>query len=155
MKSNRVKSKLVGAEDAAQVHVVILDSGEEAFAALTRFANESGISAASLTAIGAFERATVGWFDLASKNYRKIEVNEQCEVLSAIGDIAVGDDGKPSLHVHIVLGLADGSTRGGHLLAGAVRPTLEVVLTEVPVRLRRKKRADLGIALIDLASGRG
>jgi uncharacterized protein len=150
-----MKSKLVAAEEGAQIHVAILDSGEEAFATLTRFAAEAGISAASLTAIGAFERATVGWFDFASKSYRKIEVNEQCEVLSAIGDVAVGDDGKPSLHVHIVLGLSDGSTRGGHLLAGTVRPTLEVVLTEVPVALRRKKRADLGIALIDLAAARG
>ncbi|HEY9453795.1 MAG TPA: PPC domain-containing DNA-binding protein [Bradyrhizobium sp.] len=150
-----MKSKLVAAEEQAQVHVVVLDSAEEAFAALTRFAGEAGISAASLTAIGAFERATVGWFDFASKSYRKIEVDEQCEVLSAIGDVAVGDDGKPSLHVHIVLGLSDGSTRGGHLLAGTVRPTLEVVLTEVPVALRRRKRADLGIALIDLAATRG
>jgi predicted DNA-binding protein with PD1-like motif len=150
-----MKSKRIGADEQGQVHVIILDAGEEAFAVLTRFANEEGISAASLTAIGAFERATVGWFDIASKSYRKIEVNEQCEVLSAIGDIAVGDDGKPSLHVHIVLGLADGSTRGGHLLAGTVRPTLEVVLTEVPATLRRKKRPDLGIALIDLAAARG
>ncbi len=149
-----MKSKLVAAENAPQIHVVILDPGEEAFAALTRFAHEAGIAAASLTAIGAFERATVGWFDIASKSYRKIEVNEQCEVLSAIGDVAVGDDGKPSLHVHIVLGLADGSTRGGHLLAGTVRPTLEVIMTEVTATLRRKKRADLGIALIDLAAAR-
>lgn len=150
-----MKSRLVTAKEEAQVHVVVLDSGEEAFATLGRFAGEAGISAASLTAIGAFERATVGWFDFASKSYHKIEVNEQCEVLSAIGDVAIGDDGKPSLHVHIVLGLSDGSTRGGHLLAGTVRPTLEVVLTKVPVALRRKKRADLGIALIDLAATRG
>jgi predicted DNA-binding protein with PD1-like motif len=149
-----MKSKFVGVREQSQVHVVVLDSGEEAFAALTRFANESGLSAASLTAIGAFQRATVGWFDMASKSYRKIEVNEQCEVLSAIGDIAIGDDGKPSLHVHIVLGLADGSTRGGHLLAGTVRPTLEVILTEVPAMLRRKKKPDLGIALIDLEAAR-
>jgi predicted DNA-binding protein with PD1-like motif len=150
-----MKSRVVTSEEEAQVHVVVLDSGEEAFATLARFAGEAGISAASLTAIGAFERATVGWFDFASKSYRKIEVNEQCEVLSAIGDVAIGDDGKPSLHIHIVLGLSDGSTRGGHLLAGTVRPTLEVVLTEVAVALRRKKRADLGIALIDLAATRG
>ena len=89
-----MKSKHIAADTEAQVHVIILDSGEEAFAALTRFVGEPGISAASLTAIGAFERATVGWFDIASKSYRKIEVNEQCEVLSAIGDVAVGDDGK-------------------------------------------------------------
>jgi predicted DNA-binding protein with PD1-like motif len=150
-----MKSRVVPSREEAQVHVVVLDSGEEAFATLARFAGEAGITAASLTAIGAFERATVGWFDFASKSYRKIEVNEQCEVLSAIGDVAIGDDGKPSLHIHIVLGLSDGSTRGGHLLAGTVRPTLEVVLTEVAVALRRKKRADLGIALIDLAATRG
>src|SRR6266436_5776334 len=127
-----MKNKLVSDDPGARVHVVILDSGEEVFTALTRFANEAKITAASVTAIGAFEKATVGWFDFASKTYKKIEVAEQCEVLSAIGDVAVGDDGKASLHVHIVLGLSDGSTRGGHLLAGTVRPTLEVVLTEVP-----------------------
>src|SRR5204863_1139024 len=136
----------------ANVHVVILDAGEEAFAALTRFANAEKLAAASLTAIGAFERATVGWFDLKAKDYRKIEINQQCEVLSALGDVAIGDDGKASLHVHVVLGLSDGSTRGGHLLAGTVRPTLEVILTEVPSKLRRKKRADLGIALIDIGA---
>jgi predicted DNA-binding protein with PD1-like motif len=147
-----MRSKLVSDDPGAQVHIVILETGDEAFAALTKFANEAGISAASLTAIGAFERATVGWFDFGSKSYRKIEVNEQCEVLSAIGDVAIGDDGKASLHVHIVLGLSDGSTRGGHLLAGMVRPTLEVMLTETSAKLRRKKRADLGIALIDIAA---
>jgi uncharacterized protein len=150
-----MKSKQVTYEPGAQVHVVILDTGEEALAALVQFANDTKILAASLTAIGAFEKAVVGWFDFASKSYRKIEVNEQCEVLSAIGDVAVGDDGKASLHIHIVLGLSDGSTRGGHLLAGRVRPTLEAVLTEAPKALRRRKRADLGIALIDVAAGQG
>jgi predicted DNA-binding protein with PD1-like motif len=143
MKSRRV------AEGPANVHVVILDAGEEAFAALTRFANAEKLSAASLTAIGAFEKATIGWFDLAAKDYRKIEINEQCEVLSALGDVAIGDDGMASLHVHVVLGLSDGTTRGGHFLSGIVRPTLEVVLTEAPATLRRRKRADLGIALVD------
>ena len=145
-----MKSKLVTAREEAQVHVVVLDSGEEAFATLARFAGEAGISAASLTAIGAFERATVGWFDFDSKSYRKIEVNEQCEVLSAIGDVAVGDDGKPSLHIHIVLGLSDGSTRGGHLLEGSVQPTLEITVQESPAYLRRRKRPEIGAALIDL-----
>ena len=147
-----MKSQLVSDTADAQVHVVILDAGEEAFAALTKFANDKKLAAASLTAIGAFEKATVGWFDLAAKSYRKIEVGEQSEVLSAIGDVATGGDGRASLHIHIVLGLSDGSTRGGHLLAGTVRPTLEVVLTEVPSKLRRKKRPDLGIALIDIGA---
>jgi predicted DNA-binding protein with PD1-like motif len=61
----------------------------------------------------------------------------------------VGQDG-PILHVHVVLGLSDGTTRGGHLLEGQVFPTLEVVVTETPAELRKVMRPDLGIALIDL-----
>src|SRR5882757_8411792 len=145
-----MKSQRIASEGAVDTLIVILDNGEEAFSTLQNYARQEEIFAASLTAIGAFARATVGWFDFASKSYKEVEIDEQCEVLSAIGDVAVGDDGKASLHVHIVLGLSDGSTRGGHLLAGTVRPTLEVVVTEVPARLRRKKRADLGIALVDI-----
>src|SRR6185312_1798558 len=104
-----------------------------------------------LTAIGAFERATVGWFDLKRRAYHPIAIEEQCEALSLIGDIALGDDGQPSLHAHAVLGLRDGSTRGGHLLKAIVRPTLEVTLVETPAPLRRRRRPELGIALIDLA----
>jgi predicted DNA-binding protein with PD1-like motif len=146
-----MKSKVVSGSTDSRTTIVVLDSGEEAFSALTRFANDVGISGASLTAIGAFENAIVGWFDFATKSYKKIKVDEQCEVLSAIGDVAIGDDGKASLHVHVVLGLADGTTRGGHLLEGKVRPTLEVVLEEASAGLRRRKRPELGIALIELA----
>jgi uncharacterized protein len=145
-----MKTAKIAGDAGAETRVVILETGEEAFSALTKAADDAGITAASLTAIGAFESAVVGWFDFAKKAYRKIEIAQQCEVLSAIGDVAVGDDGKASLHVHVVLGLFDGTTRGGHLLEGKVRPTLEVVLTDTPVKLRRKKQADLGIALIDL-----
>jgi predicted DNA-binding protein with PD1-like motif len=147
-----MKSKLVAAVAGERTFVVVLDAGEEAFTTLTAFAAAEGIRGASLTALGAFERATVGWFDIQAKTYRKIPVPDQSEVLSAIGDIADGDDGKPSLHMHVVLGFADGSTRGGHLLEAVVRPTLEVALVETPAHLRRRKRPDLGIALIDLSA---
>ncbi|MER9654224.1 DNA-binding protein [Mesorhizobium sp. M0152] len=145
-----MKSRLVNEVDGQRTFVVVLDPGEEAFTTLTAFAADQKLDGASLTAIGAFERATVGWFDLNAKTYRRIPIDEQCEVLSAIGDIALGDDGQPSLHIHAVFGLSDGSTRGGHLLEGIVRPTLEVTLVEAPGRLRRSRRPELGIALIDL-----
>jgi hypothetical protein len=89
-----MKNTKIAGDAGSETRVVILDSGEEAFATLTKFANETGITAASLTAIGAFEKATIGWFDFDKKTYKKIEVDQQCEVLSAIGDVAVGDDGK-------------------------------------------------------------
>ena len=150
-----MKSKVVSSNGDSRTIIIVLETGEEAFATLTQFANTSGISGASLTAIGAFENAVVGWFDIATRSYKKIRVDEQCEVLSAIGDVAIGDDGKASLHVHVVLGLADGTTRGGHLLEGKVRPTLEVVLEEASAGLRRRKRPELGIALIELSDEAG
>jgi predicted DNA-binding protein with PD1-like motif len=143
-----MKSKVV--EDADVVtYVLVCDPGEDAVAALADFARAERLEAAQITAVGAFERATVGWFDRAAKEYRRIPVDEQCEVLSLIGDVAEGQDG-PSVHVHVVLGLADGTTRGGHLLEGQVFPTLEAIVTETPAALRKVARPDLGIAVIDL-----
>ena len=137
-------------EGPNRVFVLILDQGEEAFAAITEFANRERIDGASITAVGAFSEAKVGWFDLAARKYKPIVVKEQCEVLSLIGDVAQGDDGKASLHLHAVLGLQDGSLRGGHFLSGSVQPTLEVTITETVEHLRRKRCADLGIALISI-----
>jgi len=145
-----MKSRQVYSQAGLRTFVLILDPGDEAFGAIGAFARDQQLEAASLSAIGAFERATVGWFDLDARTYRPIEVSQQCEALSLLGDIAVGDDGKSNLHVHCVLGLRDGSTRGGHLLEAIVRPTLEVTLVETPAHLRRRKRPELGLALIDL-----
>ncbi len=58
----------------------------------------------------------MGWFDLQKKSYKPIEIDRQCEALILVGDIATGDDGKPSVHIHAVVGLSDGTTRGGDLL---------------------------------------
>jgi uncharacterized protein len=143
-----MKTKVV--EDADVVtYVVVCDPGDEAVSALTQFARSEHLAAAQITAVGAFEHATVGWFDPAARDYRRINVDQQCELLSLIGDVAEGQDG-PVLHMHAVLGLSDGTTRGGHLLEAKVFPTLEAVVTETPARLRKVFRPDIGIALIDL-----
>jgi hypothetical protein len=84
-----MQSKLVAESAGQRTFIIILDPGEEAFQSISDFAVKEGFSAASLTALGAFFEATVGWFDLAERTYRKIPVAQQCEVLSAVGDIAV------------------------------------------------------------------
>jgi predicted DNA-binding protein with PD1-like motif len=144
-----MKSRLIAEQGPERTFVLILDEGEEAFTFITRFATDNSLTGASLTALGAFSQATVGWFDLVTKTYRPIPVQEQCEALSLIGDIATGDDGMPSLHMHAVLGLKDGSTRGGHFLQGHVRPTLEVVIVETAAHLHRRKHPEHGVALLD------
>src|ERR1700722_18121797 len=114
-----MKSKVV-VEGRERTFVLILDPAEEAFRSISKFTDQENISGASVTAIGAFEHAKVGWFDIEAKRYKSLPVGEQCEVLSLVGDIAQGDDGKASLHHHAVLGLSGGSVRGGHLKEGIV-----------------------------------
>lgn len=144
-----MKTKLINS-GSQRTFVAILHRGDEVLARLQDFAMREGVSAAQLTAIGAFSHAALGYFDWSTKAYRRIPVEEQVEVVSLIGDIALGDDRRPALHIHAVLGRSDGVALGGHLMESHVRPTLEVVLTESPTHLHRRKDEDSGLALIKL-----
>jgi predicted DNA-binding protein with PD1-like motif len=143
-----MKSKLIH-EGAQKTFALVLEKDNEVVQELTRFAKQEKLDATELTAIGAFRSAVLGFFDREKKDYKKIAVNEQVEVLSLIGDIALSR-GEPKLHAHVVLGKADGTACGGHLLEAYVWPTLEVVLTESPSYLRRKMDEETGLPLIDL-----
>lgn len=93
-------------------YIAVLEPGDEAVGTLARLIGELGLSTAQVTAVGAFQSAVVGWFDREARDYRRIPVDQQCEILSLVGDVAQGPDG-PVLHAHVVLGLPDGTTRGG------------------------------------------
>ena len=126
---------------------LIFETGEDPVAGLNRFAAEHNLGACRFTAIGAFSEAVLGYFDWQKKDYERILVKEQVEVLALVGDIA-SQDGKPKIHAHVVLGRRDGSARGGHLLEARVRPTLELILTESPAYLSREYDPASGLALI-------
>jgi uncharacterized protein len=146
-----VKTAILSTDDdsaRSRAYVVVGEPGEDAYSILDQFARDQALTAAQLTGVGAFAHATVGWFDRQDKEYRRIEIGQQCELLSLVGDIAqAGND--PQVHAHVVLGLADGTTRGGHLLQAEIWPTLEVIVRESPSQLRKTSHPELGLALID------
>jgi uncharacterized protein len=82
-------------------------------------------------------------------NQASVSLDEQLELLSLIGNIAL-KDGKPRVHAHAVVGKRDGPAHGGHLLQARVRPTCEVVLTESPSHLKKEFDPVAGIAPIKL-----
>ena len=141
-----MRSKLLNS-DQERTFAVIFETGDEAVAGLTRFAEAQKLTASRFTAIGAFESVVLGYFDWQKKDYERIAVDEQVEVVALIGDVAL-DGNKPELHAHAVVGLRNGHTRGGHLLEARVRPTLEVILTESPAHLQREHDPETGLALI-------
>jgi hypothetical protein len=117
-------------------------------ACLQSFIEKEKISAAQITAIGALSDAKLNYFDWDKKKYEPIPVTEQVEVASMIGDVALSPEGKPALHIHVVLGRRNGSALAGHLSEAHVRPTLEVILTEPPVHLTKVHDPESGLALI-------
>jgi predicted DNA-binding protein with PD1-like motif len=127
---------------------VVFESGEEVMSRLQRFCEEQELTAARFTAIGAFSAATLGYFDWNRKDYDKIPINEQVEVLSLMGDVSMYEDA-PKLHAHVVLGNREGNALGGHLLEAYVRPTLEVLVVESPGHLRRCMDKESGLPLIN------
>src|SRR5579871_6321341 len=126
-----MRSKLLVDSPSEKTWAVIFEKGEEAMGGLLEFAGKQSVRAGHFTAIGAFSKAVLGYFDWKTKQYRRIPVDEQVEVVTLLGDIAL-ENGKPKVHAHAVLAKRGGVTAGGHLLEGHVRPTLEVVLSQSP-----------------------
>lgn len=144
-----MQSRLLHDADGQRTFAIVLKTGDEAIGCLQAFARRERLSAAQFTAIGAFGRATLGYFDWEQKDYVRNQIEEQVEVASLIGDVALAQAGEPALHVHVVLGRRNGNAIAGHLLEAEVRPTLEIVLTESPAHLRKRHDAESGLALIE------
>ena len=143
-----MKSKLIHEHDGeTDLRPDLRDGRRGRWRASSEFARQHGLGAARFTAIGAFQEATLGYFDWQTKEYRKIPVREQVEVLSLVGDVAQ-QDGEPKVHAHVVVGRSDGSTRA----ATCWRPTSgrpwRSCWSSLPRHLRKEHDPASGLALI-------
>jgi len=144
----RMKVQMLNPGEPTKRYAVIFYQGDEALSGLLQFAQQYHVTSAHFTAIGAVNGATVGWFDPQRKMYKKILINGQHEVIGMSGDIALYQ-GQPVVHTHMLVGASDGTTRGGHVLAAYVSPTLEVMVTIDPVTMQKRFDPDTDLTLID------
>jgi uncharacterized protein len=143
-----MRSKLIA--EYPKTFVVILDTGDEILSSLKSFARTEHLAGSSFKAIGALSAVELGWLNWETRKYETaVKLQEQVELLSLIGDIALKDD-EPQVHAHLVIGRQDGTAHGGHLLSASVRPTCEIVITESPQHLQKEIDPVSGIALIRL-----
>ena len=116
---------------------------------LASFAAREDIGSAEVSGIGAFQRAVVGFYDPATRDYDKLAVDDDTEVLALNGNLSLLE-GAPRVHLHATLSRRDGSTVGGHLFEGTVGATVEMFVREEPGPLRRLPDEAVGIPLLDL-----
>jgi uncharacterized protein len=132
-----------------KTYALIFGKGDEVLSGLTEFAEHENIQAAQISAIGAFQHAVFAWFDDERKAFRNVPIDRQVEACSVLGDIG-SFGGKPTVHVHGVVALPTGETRGGHMLEAYVWPTLELFLTAFPEPLIKVHDDETDLALFDL-----
>lgn len=136
------------AEGGETTFALVFQKGDEVMSELTAFARANRLRASRLSGIGAFSDVVLGYFDRNKMDYERIKIDEQVEVLSFIGNVAL-KDGEPHVHAHVTLGRSDGSGCGGHLFEAHVFPTLELSLTDSPSHLIKRADEETGLALID------
>ena len=141
-----MRSKLLQ-QDPQRTYMLVFEPGDEVIPPLMDFARAHRLHSCRVMGIGGFSRVTLGYFDMNALAYKEIPVEEQVEVVSLLGNIALYEN-EPRLHAHVLIGRSDGSAMGGHLLDATVQPTLEVMLMETPTPLERTKDSITGLPLL-------
>ena len=82
--------------------IVRIDRGEEIVENLKRFCEESGVRSGAVSGIGATNRAVIGLFKTATKEYLSHEMTGDLEITNLTGNISTMD-GELYLHLHVTL----------------------------------------------------
>lgn len=92
---------------------------------LTRICVRYGVRLGTVHALGAVQRARIGYYDQGKKEYRFIEFDRHMEIVQLVGNVSVRD-AKPMVHAHVTLADDQGRAFGGHLAPGTVVFACEV-----------------------------
>jgi hypothetical protein len=96
-----------------------LPHGSDLLEELTTICRDQGFSCGRIEAIGAVQKASIGYYDQSSRTYEYMQFDEALEILKLCGNISI-KDGEPMVHAHITLGDKEGRAFGGHLGPGTI-----------------------------------
>lgn len=133
-----------------------IGKGADLLDALHAVCREANVRLGRVEAVGAVERARVGYYDQKARAYVFQDVPHACEIVSLLGNVSI-KDGEAFVHAHVALAPAGGRTVGGHLAAGTVVFACEYMIQELEgPPLARAHDEATGLPLWDSGrSGRG
>jgi uncharacterized protein len=130
--------------DDGKAAFVSLERGEDLVQALNQAVEAMGLEAATVQVIGGLEAATVGYFDPATREYVPTSTGH-VEICAGLGNVSIRD-GRPFVHLHLVLSGPDGSAVGGHAMDGCRAFVVEAYFRKLdgpaPVR---QETPDMGL----------
>jgi uncharacterized protein len=115
----------------ARTYKVHMVKGDELLSGLTDFAEKYKIKNGHFTALGAINKGLFGWSDVErGLGQKKIEMNQEAEIVSLMGGITTDNQGRPTVHAHGTVALSDGSVKGGHWWEAHVSIIADIFVTE-------------------------
>ena len=104
--------------------------GDEIMSGMTEFAETYRIKNGHFTGLGAINKALFGWSDVErGLGQKKIELNEEAEIIAFLGSISTDSQGRSNVHAHGAVALSDGSVKGGHWWEAHISNIAEVFVT--------------------------
>jgi predicted DNA-binding protein with PD1-like motif len=107
-----------------------LAHGCDLLAELVTIAKKNDITLGRIEAIGAVQKACVGFYDQSSHQYGFHTFDRPMEIINLAGNVSMKDDA-PMVHAHITLGDEDGTLFGGHLGPGTLVFACEVMIQRI------------------------
>lgn len=104
-----------------------LSHGEDLLSGITDRCTREGIRLGRVEAVGAVQRARLGFYHQLNREYRFFTLNEPLELTCLSGNISIRDGG-PCLHAHVTFSDSRGRAFGGHLAEGTVVFACEFVI---------------------------
>lgn len=123
-----------------------LEKGDEVHSSLVEIAEREKIAGGWLSGIGAASDVELGYYDLERKEYDRVRIDGDVEIVSASGTVGLVD-GKPFVHLHAVVSDRNCATRGGHLFRAVTGATLEFVLFVANAPIERTRDEATGLNL--------
>ncbi len=105
--------------------LLVIGEGEPIVKGIAEWCGKQNIFSGAFFAIGAARGITLAYYSTGKKEYIEKRVEEQCEILSLAGNIAL-ENNSPIIHAHISLATKDFSVIGGHFVEGTAGPMVEV-----------------------------
>ncbi|SET64926.1 hypothetical protein SAMN05660297_03044 [Natronincola peptidivorans] len=127
-------------------YVLRLDKGEEVVETLKKFCQQQKITLGWVKGIGAVDKATIGLFEVDSKQYHSVELKGDYEITSLLGNISTMK-GETYLHLHINLSDAEYKTYGGHLNEAVISATGEFLIEAIEGSIDREFNQEIGLNL--------
>ncbi len=104
-----------------------LTYGSDLIEELTDICIRKNIRLGRIEALGAVQKACIGYYDQNSREYQFINLDQHLEITNFIGNVSLKDD-NPIVHAHVTLADETGKAYGGHLAPGTIVFACEFIL---------------------------